>query len=896
LTSTDIILLDVRSMVPIEQTPLQTRLLTSLDLYAHLKGPHVPAIGASVSTYRGKLFLLVSQPSFPGLRQTKSNLQVGTLQHWNDRILSWVHRGDFLAAIRLALQYYEGSAPGNLVDLPEDLVARHSVLSARIRELIHASLDWAFSEDRMHDDTHYSADGRGVDLTTLFEGLATCCIEASLAMDDLDFLFDQAYEDYAAVGIQGIFLATLEPYILDGRIREIPPGIIQALIGMHDDRKEYDLAEAIIWHVDPMSLDINQAVRLCEAHGLWDALVHVYTRTMRDYVAPIVKLLQLVRDAQDRPESGIDAYKLYAYIENVLCGLSYPSGEHLPEAEASYARPEVYAFIFSSHSVRWPTGPDGLVVSAPDRPYPYLDLLLRFDSEAFLHAMDGAMEDPYLDDARGVVNRQSIVNLLLDVMDPETFHSGDITFLHIFVARNLPKYPQFLFIPPSTLHRILISLASDPDQSTREDRQLAAEYLLSAYTPHDMDAMLERFETAGFYRILRTWYRRERKWASLINTILRDPDADEETFASLDEIIRSTPKQTEISRAIISMLPQLLDLSVRQTALLLDRDLPSCHAKAIESLSHSEHKQMAYLRCLLDPADEEEKGPLPPRRDASPHVEIPYRHRYVLLLCRYDPTAVISFLDTRGPEFFDLPQLASELQHDGSVEGQLWALDRQHRTNEALETVGRELRSRGVDLGEALVSHDLGAMHLIVQGVGSVTRMAVRLCREHSSEGAKAEDMWFGVLHEVIELVYAAASLPSDASDPATAQLRSLVQETLGSLLSTSSPSISFPRLFKRLVEASGSTKSKGGRAYSEFRTILSGMLESYRAEGDMLTMTTRLVEADLFVLVEQVTAKRQTGWRPAALACSECGHGVLSNSGGALVVMASGLSRHKSC
>lgn len=154
-----------------------------------------------------------------------------------------------------------------------------------------------------------------------------------------------------------------------------------------------------------------------------------------------------------------NAYKLYSYIETVLSGLSYPSGEALPDIEAHQAQTEVYTFIFQGRIVAWPQGGHDLVLTVDNKhsepPYPYLSLLLHFDTEAFLHAMDIAFEDSYLNDPTGAINRQSIVNLMLDVMDPEYFHPGDITLLHIFVARNLPKYPQFLFIPPSTLHRIL---------------------------------------------------------------------------------------------------------------------------------------------------------------------------------------------------------------------------------------------------------------------------------------------------------------------------------------------------------------------------------------------------------------------------------------------------------
>merc|ERR1712093_732187 len=96
-------------------------------------------------------------------------------------------------------------------------------------------------------------------------------------------------------------------------------------------------------------------------------------------------------------------------------------------------------------------------------------------------------------------DRQQIINVVLDVMGSafsDEFTSTDRTFLNIFVARNIPKYAQFVQLAEPTLHKILLELAQDPDLSTREDRQLAAEYLLSAYTPNYDQSILTLLEAA----------------------------------------------------------------------------------------------------------------------------------------------------------------------------------------------------------------------------------------------------------------------------------------------------------------------------------------------------------------------------------------------------------------
>lgn len=938
ITDQEILLLNVRTMRPVENTPLQTKLLTSQDFYSGLSLrksdiDSVPSsIASSVRTFRDKLFLL-----------TKANVQVGTLQHWNDRVLASVHRGDFLAAINLGLAYYEGRATGNTIGLPEEPGARRDVVGTRVRELMRASLEWAFSEERMHDDTHFSADGRGVDLTSLFEGLATACIDACLAMHDSGFLFDETYEHFANAGIQNIFLARLEGYIFEDRLADVPPNVVQALISMHDQQGEYSLAEAIIWHIAPISLDINQAVTLCQKHGLWDALIYVYTRAMADYAAPIVKLIGIVCDIQrarrERPSlvgdsverSDVeerlapDAYKLYTYVANVLSGLWYPSGEQMRESEATRARNAAYGLLFSDRTVEWPSGSNELVLTdqsdagGVEPPYPYLRLLLQFDTEAFLHAMDMAFEDSYLNDPSRAINRQTIINLMLDVMD-DGFHSSDVTFLHIFVARNLPKYPQFIFIPPSTSHRILVSLASDPDQSTREDRQLAAEYLLSAYTPHDADEMLSRFERAGFFRILRAAYRRDRKWGALIDTLLKDPDADDSVFTSLDEIIDASKTSlgivpTEVTTAMSNALPHLFDLSVRQTALLLDRSLPTLHDSAVDALDSAEHKQAAYLRCLLDPKADESESDSGQETDAallqpSKHLHNSARHKYVALLARQDPGSVIPFLDEQGKVAFDLPLLAEQFEAAGNPEGQLWALDRNGQRKETFETIDSVLASRGADLAEGIHQHAEGDIHVSLTTLTSVAHMAIRLCREHSSDSSDVEDMWFGVLHSITELVHSVSALKLHSSEDELASsaletLRVLVQDTLQALLSTSSPHLSFARLFKRLVEAAPTSakakakkgKGKGGaRAYSEFRAILSGMLDSFRQDTDVLSLSIRLVDADMFDLLDEKVTKSQMGWRSQAATCATCHKPLWRSASDKVAIGADGSSVHISC
>ncbi|TFY83559.1 hypothetical protein EWM64_g450 [Hericium alpestre] len=530
ITASTLNVFDVRTSQLVEQVHFDASTLVSPTLASTASGTVSLAdarsdVAHSVRTYKGKIFFLGPH-----------EVQVGMLLTWADRILTLVDEGDFLNAIDLAQSYYLGTAHGNKNGLPDDAHQLKAVVGERIRQLMAASTQYAFSEERMTDATHITPDGRGVDRTSLFESLTATCTRACIALDDFDFLYEDLFQSYDDAGIARIYLEQLETFILNGDIQYVPPRITQRLIAMHSEDDHPDHAERVIWHIDPECLDINQAIGLCQKYQLYDALIYVYTRALKDYVSPLVELLGLIRKVmQDRRErllrsessspseclqetmrsTVLNAYKIFPYLAAVLCGLTYPSEEPLDPDESFKAKRDIYTFLFFGRSSVWPLGEDGKLVFTADEEggveptYPYCRLLLRFDAEAFLHSLDMAFEDPYLNDETQGVTRLIIVKILLELVSTPNLSNADITFVNIFIARNVPKYPQFIQIPPSALHNILIGLARDPDQSTREDRQLAAEYLLSVYTPHESDRILRIFEEAHFYRILRSWYSQE---------------------------------------------------------------------------------------------------------------------------------------------------------------------------------------------------------------------------------------------------------------------------------------------------------------------------------------------------------------------------------------------------
>ncbi|KAF5393318.1 hypothetical protein D9757_000645 [Collybiopsis confluens] len=850
----------------------------------------------------------------------RERIQVGTLLTWADKILGFVQEGAFLGAIELTRSYYLGEAPGNTNGLPDDNHLREEVIGKKLRELMRASANYTFSEERMTDGTHDTPDGRGVDRTSLFKDLVSTCARTCIALDDFEFLFEDLFQLYDDNGISQIFLTQLEIFVLNSDIHHVPPRITQRLVTMHDDHSRPDLVERVIWHIDAECLDVNQAVRICQTHHLYDALIYVYTRALRDYVAPVVELLGLIRkvhqyrrrNAEYREVSVSDmepiilnAYKIYPYLANVLSGLTYPSEQPLEESEALQAKKDVYTFMFFGRSNVWPSGDGGKLVLTADEEggieptYPYVQQLLRYDAESFLHTLDIAFEDAYLNDESPPVDvdRLVIVHILLDIVASGNISQTDKTFIHIFIARNVPKYPQFLKepIPFSTLHNILVSLAEDPDPDTREDRQLATEYLLSAYNPHDLAHITELFRNAGFFRILQRWHRQDKQWGPLLQTFLQDPAIPSfELFQNLDEVLHSS----ELVAIVRDALPALMRKSPADTAILVDKHIPYLHDSAVDSVANgSDEERYSYLHCLLGPPDEECHS-----HSHSPHpstnLSLSLRQLYFTLQCRIHPEDAIPLLQYLPPGILDWEHVISTCESNKVFNAVMWALNQQGKPVDALakaDAFDRRLTLELVSLFQSSLD-DAASPNIssILQRMEAIARTGIVMCIERS-QGPSAtdvplEDIWFRLLNSQINCVQTLTgccsleALSADAQTSFTssvvqaewkalASLRSLVQETFNALVSiTTTRAVSFPRLFNRLVNAVPESQIASGTQYTEFRTILTGMLESYRSDGDMLIITKHLIDRDLFNALEEAAQERSRGWASSASsACVIC-------------------------
>lgn len=896
----------------------------------------------SFKAYKGRIFLL-------GFNE----VSIGALPNWADRLIAIMENGDYIGAIQLATSYFTGDADKLTVGLPEDASLRHTMVQDKILEIMSASLKYVFGQRRK---------GEQVDDQHLTQ-LAETCFVACQSIENTDFLFDEMYEWFEDADVPGIFLEALEPYVLDGTVTVVPPSVIKAMVTHYVLKGWESRLEEMLCHVNTATLDLDQTTLLCKQHGLYDALIYIWNQALSDYITPMIDLLTLLGPSMTNGDAqgdigndylDINAVKVFPYLSYTLTGRVYPNESFMDEATAVKAKSEIYWFLFSGQTVTWPREGGRPFLTIPheesEPAFPYLRLILKFDAPSLLSSLNEAFEDPFLNDSPDkqvngtsrmdmpeeqifgqTINRQYIVSILLDVMNPSDFGSEDTIYLDMFIARNLPKFPQYLLFPGSTLSRVLSGLCNYPGEDLAEDAQLSAEYLLSVYHPSDMAALMPLFKQAGFYRILKRIYKVDKQYGKLVETYFEDPEDQESVFDCIADCLRPQSGLTEhqvedVLEVVRAHARDLLELSPELSVSTLRSQPHDIHKTMVESAGDEDELQHAYLKALLEPSEKGHETQESPNRDL---VEM-----YVRLMCEYDPHHVSDYIGTVQSVDLRLDSLLPTMEETGVIDAAVVLMAQDGQIKEAMGRLIKHLQTlesavhglgSGSDRSESLDVQE--AAEELLQSLQNYVHVGIWLCQGQMKTSRKVtvvqkkkagtdqalstdETMWLDLIQACVQItrrlspVVAGLSGNMHGDDMSTADneklvslLRSLVQHTFTSLLTATSnhtagqqgtkllsnagSSLSFLRVLRAFLTQAAAESPN----LADLRGVLASIFAAYAYEESILRLSNRLLERNLYVNVRQAVELRQRGWRPRGSTCEACGRRVWGPgvSGGAV-------------
>ncbi|KAL1603633.1 Vacuolar protein sorting-associated protein 8 [Paraconiothyrium brasiliense] len=802
-----------------------------------LHGVVADAFYMSFRTYKGRLFLL-------GV----NDISIGTLSNWADRLMALMEDGDFIAAIGLATSYYVGDADKLTVGLPDDDNARHALVQEKLLEMISASLKYTFTRESQHNESSEKAE----------KDLADICFTGLISMREYDFLFEEVYDAFEEASAERVFFETLEPYIIDEEITDVPPNVLKDLITFYASAGRAARLEEMICRLSTDTIDINQVTTLCQQYNLYDALIHVWTQAIGDFITPLVNILSLIKIIDfsvDETENiyMTSAMKIFPYLAYTFTGRIYPGGAFLDDEQAHSAKKDMYRFLFSGKNLAWPPGSGDVILirtdKGPEPPFPYLRLVLEFDASSFMSMLNEAFEDNFLNGEQDAANgthingakhstaltptRQYIINILLGIMTPDVFDAEDIVYFYMFVARNLPKYPQHIMLPGTSLHQILLGLCEYPTEVVKEDCQLSVEYLLSIYHPPNLQTLVLLFEKAGFHRVLKTVYRGSQQYAKLIDTYLDDTEDKEAVFGCIMDCLRSSKVSTkkqlgEVKNVIVFRARDVLNIDPARAATTLKQYAPDLLIPVLEALKDESDVQYQYLKALIEPTDPATGE----SRSISEDLPSGFIEQYVQLMCKFNSTHVADFVSLLKSGDLKLEPVLPALEKSGVVDAAVVLMARDGLVKDAMDRLAKHLGTLETALTGLVsaasetpdVRNTEEAVHDLLEDIQKYVKVGIWLCqgqtrstdrmsysladRRKSAYGevreadlALDELLWLDLVDSVIKLTKnisaattdlhaALTSSPTtqaDSIDTAriTTTLRASVQQTFSALLAS---------------------------------------------------------------------------------------------------------------
>jgi vacuolar protein sorting-associated protein 8 len=634
------------------------------------------------------------------------------------------------------------------------------------------------------------------------------------------------------------------------------------------------------------------------------------------------------------PIFGVNALKMFPYLSFTFTGRVYPTGDSLEDQDALNAKAELYWFLFSGRTITWPKAAGKPFLTQPGQEhepsFPYLRMILKFDAPSFLSALNEAFEDSFLNDTpeRAVnggstrnmseehvfglsVNRQYIVTILLEVMNPNDFASEDTIYLDMFIARNLPKFSQYLLLSGTALHKALTGLCNYPGSDLADDAQLSAEYLLSVYHPPDLPSLMPLFEKAGFYRVLKSIYKADKQYNKLIQTYFEDPEDQEAVFNCIADCLRPrsglTKRQIrDVHEVIEAHASDLVHLDAVRAAQAIESYAPSLHQKFLDSLPKDSQLQYTYLHTIFEPKAKDAEEP----KNAAHNK---FTERYVQLMCKFDSTHVADYVELIQASDLRLDKVLPYMEESGLIDAAVVLMAREGQIREAMDRLIQYLRKLESALLGLLGSsdEDMQSMQMeeatgdLLEALQKYTNVGIWLCqgqvkvqslrattspirRKSSSKSELLPDeiLWLDLIDVTVQITRKlSASLGDLEGSTATeidhgkllSRLRTLVQRCFTALLnSTSSPMPSGTNLsFLRILRAFLTRASVSSPNLSDLRAVLASIFSAYAYEESILSLANRLLEKDLFVNVQSASSLRQRGWRPRGSTCEGCGRRV---------------------
>ncbi|KAH3673115.1 hypothetical protein WICPIJ_009907 [Wickerhamomyces pijperi] len=852
------ILVNEKTMVPSTPLDLLARNIFTPDLYSNMESHQSfrASVNSTFKTYRGKLFIV-----------GKYEILIGSLPTWIDKLLDLVVKREYVAAIERALSYYTGQDIDlDSVALPLNDDKRHELILNYLKDMINVSINQVITSDMYDDELHE---------------LLYTSIKALISVDAGSVVFEDLYELIRLRSLENVFFDSLEPFVLKGDITRLTATVLNDMILYYSTFGKTDQLERVVCSLDITVLDIDSTLATLKKNNLIDSYVFIWNTLLKDYVSP---LLDLIASSDDRA---------YGYLAYILTGRQYPTENQISsESEATDAKLSIYHLLFNGAYITHDniTSHDDQDISS----FPYLHMLLAQDSRAFLSAFNEIFEDSMLNDDDIIhlggeklkVNRQFIVDILVEVFTDMQVDAGNDTLnLSIFIARNYPKFKQFIRLSETLLDRTIKDLCSyttstdDVDVELRDDCELSLQSLLSVYQPSNKSDLMDFFEKAGFYEILINLYLNDKRYSKVLQIwLLMDSTNSIDTTAGiLEKCFRSTERDQKERQRVIEVIKDNFELIIEtdttKVVTSINKYCPSLHKIALSS----EQVQLKYMY-LSALAQLEKSG--------SYKLSSMDRTELIKSMSSIDPGSLVPFLKESKDTAYNFEECVDCLKTNGCVDALIYLFNSKGDYERSIEEIIVHLERLFTALeANSSVSPVLN----LEKQLWKYLQVAITICNTEitqsqysrgqiTSDLTKDETLWLRLIDFIVQKL---KQVDRNKSSKLSDIVKRLLQDLFTSLINTRSKFISdksvqrsehyqtsFLRIFTNFINS-----PKANVAYlGDIRSVTTEIYLAFTYEKHVLTITSNLLNEVIYSNIQRSMSHAVKGWSVKNFECEACG------------------------
>lgn len=599
--------------------------------------------------------------------------------------------------------------------------------------------------------------------------------------------------------------------------------------------------EDVLLKLNWQCLDLHQVLTLAKKSEMFRVQMHLYSKALGDFTLALVELIPKLETASN---TDLGNY-LLVYVSSCLAGRGYPTGELAPDVSKT-AKNEVLRTLTAIHSSR---------ATEDELKYPYLRQLLNFDTRETLNVISLAFQEPEFAGDLGMLQRQRLVNILLEILVPEHATWSQIGALMGFIASQLAN--RLLPNDPVLVDRVFAFASrrteEEHEETVREhlERENAWLDLLSGEYLEEvpLHELVRLAKSAGCLRVLENLYERNRNFDEILDCYLLDKTRHHELYAYLRRY--ADEPEREVYPQIATNLIQLLEINSQE----LGRVISECYPDRIRSLIGVLDKESVELFRFMDTLSAGQGVVFEEPEDCELYVE---------LLCRFGtPEAVEAFLQNPVNKYrLDVVLGVVEAHGQQQWASVVFLYEKKGDFGTAFRKSLEVLKDSSGVTEDKLVGLALRIASLCVRASESVV-----------------DEERIGLWTMLLDVVLTRADLAG----------------TRKQVLHMASGHMDLTRLVQLVL---GSTGGEEQGRFGDIRHLLMSMLANSRYEHMILETTSQVQGSDLH---QRFVAERKKAVHGLAIrntVCEECGHSLRTLAEGEQVVVwgSCGHAVHKEC